>query len=152
MTVNPSRRDGVTELRGFPRRLAEGVSQPPWSWRAGAVAVGIWYWGVEALGKAFMRFLPGGWDAAMQYTRRRRTKVGDSYGVRRQSEASPALRLETARTLMMEFGRSRCSHPKRCDSRPGEIATAVQTLRDVGSTSLLGEALGERRISPLLPR
>jgi hypothetical protein len=65
MIVKPSKPDGITRRWGFPRRLAEGVSQPPWSWRAGALAVVIWYWGFEALGQASMRFLPGGRDAAL---------------------------------------------------------------------------------------
>jgi membrane protease YdiL (CAAX protease family) len=36
----------------FPRRVAGGVSQPPWSWRAGALAVlvsFVGYWGLQEL-------------------------------------------------------------------------------------------------------
>jgi membrane protease YdiL (CAAX protease family) len=45
----------------FPRQLAEGVSRPPWSWRAAALAVFIAFAGFKALEGIFNSDLAGGW-------------------------------------------------------------------------------------------
>jgi len=55
----------VTRLGTFPRRLAEGVSKPPWSWRAAALAVFIAFAGFSILGRTFNSYLPGGWWGAV---------------------------------------------------------------------------------------
>jgi membrane protease YdiL (CAAX protease family) len=49
----------------FPRRLAEGVSEPPWSWRAAAAAVFVAFAGFKALGWVFNSNLSGGWWGAL---------------------------------------------------------------------------------------
>jgi membrane protease YdiL (CAAX protease family) len=49
----------------FPRRLAEGVSEPPWSWRAAAAAVFVAFAGFKALGWVFNSNLPSGWWGAL---------------------------------------------------------------------------------------
>ena len=49
----------------FPRRIAEGVSEPPWSWRAAAAAVFVAFAGFKALAWVFNSDLPGGWWGAL---------------------------------------------------------------------------------------
>ena len=49
----------------FPRQLAEGVSRPPWSWRAAALAVFVAFAGFSLLERAFNSYLPGGWWGAL---------------------------------------------------------------------------------------
>ncbi len=48
----------------FPRRLAEGISRPPWPWPAAALAVFIAFAGFTILDNAFNSYLPGGWWGA----------------------------------------------------------------------------------------
>jgi membrane protease YdiL (CAAX protease family) len=48
----------------FPRQLAEGVSRPPWSWRAAALAVFIAFAGFSILERALNSYWPGGWWGA----------------------------------------------------------------------------------------
>jgi membrane protease YdiL (CAAX protease family) len=49
----------------FPRRMAQGVSQPPWSGRAAAVAVVSSFAGFLGLDNALDFLLPGGWGGAV---------------------------------------------------------------------------------------
>ncbi|HWI57359.1 MAG TPA: type II CAAX endopeptidase family protein [Bacillota bacterium] len=55
---------GLTSKRRFLRRLAEGVSQPPWSARAAVVAVVVSFGGIYGLPAVLSLLLPGGWHDA----------------------------------------------------------------------------------------
>lgn len=55
----------VTRLGTFPRQLGEGVSKPPWSRRAAALAVFISFAGFSILERVFNSYLPGGWWGAL---------------------------------------------------------------------------------------
>ena len=54
----------LTSNRRFPDRLAEGVSQPPWSSRTGLLAVVVSFAGIICLPNVFGSLRAGGWHDA----------------------------------------------------------------------------------------